>query len=70
MLLITTTMEPANSLGSEAEGKTRLDAAAQLDAQRVAVALSSGGSGGSAGGAVMNSEEFLKFLAEQHEFAY
>jgi fatty acid synthase subunit alpha len=74
VLLIATTMEPAKRLGSEAEGKAWLDAAAQVYAQRVGISLSSGGGGGSAGGssggAVMNSEEFLKFQAEQHEFAY
>ncbi len=73
VLLIATTMEPAKRLGSEAEGKAWLDAAAQVYAQRVGISLSTGGGGGSAGGssgAVMNSEEFLKFQAEQHEFAY
>ena len=74
MLLIATTMEPAEHLGSEAEGKVWLDAAAQAYAQCVGISLSSGGSGSSAGGsfggAVMNSEEFLKFQTEQHEFAY
>jgi fatty acid synthase subunit alpha len=74
VLLIATTMEPAKCLGSEAEGKAWLDAAAQVYAQRVGISLSSGGggssAGGSSGGAVMNSEEFLKFQAEQHEFAY
>jgi len=51
-----------------------LDAAVQVYAQCVGVSLSSGGgvsfAGGSSGGAVMNSEEFLKFQAEQHEFMY
>jgi fatty acid synthase subunit beta len=65
VLLIATTMEPAKHLGSEAEGKAWLDAAAQVYAQRVGISLSSGGSGssagGSSGGAVMNSVEFLKF---------
>jgi 3-oxoacyl-ACP reductase-like protein len=73
VLLIATTMEPAKCLGSEAEGKAWLDAAAQAYAQRVSITLSTGGSGGFAGsssGAVMNSEEFLKFQAEQHGFAY
>ena len=74
VLLIATTMEPAKRLGSEAEGKAWLDAAAQVYAQRVGISLSSGGGGGSAGGssggAVMNSEEFLKFQGEQHEFAH
>ena len=67
VLLIATTMEPAKRLGSEAEGKVWLDAAAQAYAQCVGISLSSGGSGssagGSSGGAVMNSEEFLKFQA-------
>jgi malonyl CoA-acyl carrier protein transacylase len=74
VLLIATTMEPAKRLGSEAEGKAWLDAAAQAYAQRVGISLSTGGGGGgsagSSSGAVMNSEEFLKFQAEQHEFAY
>jgi 3-oxoacyl-ACP reductase-like protein len=74
VLLVATTMEPAKRLGSEAEGKAWLDAAAQVYAQRVGISLSAGGGGGSAGGssggAVMNSEEFLKFQAEQHEFAH
>jgi 3-oxoacyl-ACP reductase-like protein len=65
-------MEPAKRLGSEAEGKAWLDAAAQVYAQCVVISLSSGGNGSSAegsSGAVINSEEFLKFQA-QHEFAY
>ena len=74
VLLIATTMEPAKHLGSKAEGKVWLDAAAQAYAQCVGISLSSGSSsssaGGSSGGAVMNSEEFLKFQTEQHEFAY
>lgn len=74
VLLVATTMEPAKRLGSEAEGKAWLDAAAQVYAQRVGITLSTGssagGAGGSSGGAVMNSEEFLKFQAEQHEFAH
>ncbi|KAF8492449.1 hypothetical protein F5888DRAFT_1891852 [Russula emetica] len=52
----------------------RLDATAQVYAQRVGISLSSRGGGGSAGSssgeAVMNNEGFLKFQAEQHEFAY
>ena len=51
-----------------------LDAAAQVYAQRVGISRSAGGgdsgsAGVSSGGSVMNSE-FLKFQAEQHEFAY
>jgi fatty acid synthase subunit alpha, fungi type len=72
VLLNATTIEPAKRLGSKAEGKAWLyAAAAQVYAQRVGISLSSGaGSGGfagsSSGGAIMNSEEFLKFRAEQH----
>jgi fatty acid synthase subunit alpha len=72
VLLIATTMELAKHLGSEAAGKAWLDAAAQVYAQCVGISLSSGGGGSSVGGsfrgAVMNSKEFLKFQAEQHEF--
>ena len=50
------------------------DATAQVYAQRVGISLSSGGSGSSSGGSsrgvVVNSEEFLKFQAERHEFVY
>jgi len=74
VLLVATTMEPTKRLGSEAEGKAWLDAAAQVYAQRVGISLSTGGgsgsSGGSSGGAIMNSEEFLRFQAEQYEFAH
>jgi malonyl CoA-acyl carrier protein transacylase len=74
VLLVATTMEPAKRLGSESEGKAWLDAAAQVYAQRMGISLSvagaGGSTGGSSGGAVMNSEEFLKFQAEQHEFAH
>jgi 3-oxoacyl-ACP reductase-like protein len=74
VLLIASTMELAKRLGSEAEGKAWLDAAAQVYARRVGISPSSGGGGSSAGGssrgAAMNSEEFLKFQTEQHEFAY
>ena len=75
VLLVATTMEPAKCLASEAEGKTWLDAAAQVYAQRVGISLSTGGgvgsTGGSSGGAVMVSEEFLKFQAScEHVDAY
>jgi len=73
VLLVATTMEDVKRLGSEAEGKAWLDAAAQVYTQCVGISLSTGSgggsSGGSSGGAVMNSEEFLKFQAEQYEFA-
>ena len=75
VLLVATAMEPTKRLGSEAEGKAWLDAAAQVYAQRVGISLSAGGggfAGGSSRGAVINSEEFLKFhwQAEQYEFAH
>ena len=41
-------------------------------AQQAGISLSSGaasGGGGGGGGPVINSEEFIKFQAEQHEFA-
>jgi len=74
VLLVATTMEPMKHLGSEAEGKAWLDATIQVYAQCVGISLSTGGgsgsSGGSSGGAIMNSEEFLRFQAEQYEFAH
>ena len=73
VLLLGTTMEPAKRLSSEAEGKAWLDTVVGAYAQRSGISLSSGGSGGtggsSAGGAMINSEEFLKFKAEQDRFA-
>jgi fatty acid synthase subunit alpha len=72
-LLLGVTLEPAKRLGSEAEAKAWLDTVVAAYAKQVGISLSSGGDGGgsaiSGGGAVMNSEEFLKFKAEQHEFA-
>ncbi|THH09622.1 hypothetical protein EW146_g8637 [Bondarzewia mesenterica] len=66
-------MEPAKRLGSEVEGKARLDSIAAIYAQRAGISLAQGGDAGvgcaSAGGAIMNSEEFLKFQAEQQQFA-
>ena len=65
VLFIATTMEPAERLNSQAEGKAWLDTTAQVYTQHVGIFLSTGGggssAGGSFGGAVMNSEEFLKF---------
>ena len=51
-----------------------MDALVPVYAQRVGVSLSQGrargaGSGGGGGGAVINSEEFTKFQAEQETFA-
>jgi len=72
-LLLGVTLEPAKRLGSEAEAKTWLDTVAAAYAKQVGISLTSGGGGGGnasgGGAAVMNSEEFLKFKAEQHEFA-
>ena len=73
ILLLGTTVEPAKRLGSEAEAKAWLDGVVSIYAQRSGITLSSGSStgpgGGEGGGAVMNSEEFLKFQAEQYQFA-
>ena len=66
-------MEPAKRLGSEAEGKTWVDGVAAAYAQRAGITLSSGSAGGAgggaSGGAVINSEEFNKFQAEQEQLA-
>ncbi|KAJ3916064.1 fatty acid synthase [Lentinula edodes] len=74
VLLLGTTMEPAKRLGSEAEAKTWLDGVVSAYAQRSGISLASpgaggGGGGGGSGGAVINSEEFTKFQAEQERFA-
>ncbi|KAG2076495.1 hypothetical protein BDR04DRAFT_694370 [Suillus decipiens] len=73
VLLLGTTMEPAKRLSSEAEAKAWLDTVVAIYAQRSGISLSSGGAGGaggsSGGGATINSEEFLKFRAEQEQFA-
>ena len=72
VLLLGTTVEPAKRLSSEAEGKAWLDTVVSAYAQRTGISLSSGGSsgsgGGGVGGAVINSEEFLKFKTEQDRF--
>ena len=74
LLLLGLTLEPAKRLGSEVEAKAWLDSVAAVYAQQSGISLSSGGAaggagGGSAGDAVINSEEFLKFQAEQERFA-
>ena len=65
-------MEPPKRLGSEAEAKAWLDGVVALYAQHSSITLSSASPGGSSGsggrGAVMNSEEFLKFQTEQYQF--
>jgi fatty acid synthase subunit alpha, fungi type len=66
-------MEPAKRLGSEAEAKGWLDTVAMAYAQRSGISLSvggaAGGGGGGSQGATINSEEFLKFQADQEQFA-
>ena len=73
VLLLATTMEPPKRLGSEAEAKAWLDSVVTVYAQRSGISLSSGvaagGAGGGSGGPTINSEEFLKFQAEQEWFA-
>ncbi|KAL7423454.1 hypothetical protein Q5752_001034 [Cryptotrichosporon argae] len=65
--------EPAKRMGSEAEAKAFLDGIAQTYASYSGISLSSasagGGGGGGGGGAVMNSEEFDKFVIKQEEQA-
>ena len=71
-LLLGVTLEPAKRLGSDAEAKAWLDIVVAAYAKQVGISLSSGSESGNTnggGGAVMNSEEFLKFKTEQHEFA-
>jgi fatty acid synthase subunit alpha len=73
VLLLGTTMEPAKRLASEAEAKGWLDAVVSAYAQRSGISLSvggaAGGGGGGSQGAMINSEEFLKFQAEQEQLA-
>lgn len=73
VLLLGTTMEPAKRLASEADAKAWLDSIVALYAQRAGISLSaastSGSGGGGGGGPTINSEEFLKFQAEQEWFA-
>ena len=71
VLLLGTAMEPAKRLGSEAKAKLWLDGVVSIYAQRTGISLSAGstsGGGGPVGGATINSEEFLKFQAEQEHF--
>jgi fatty acid synthase subunit beta len=72
VLLLATTLEPPKRLGSEAEAKTWLDSVIAVYVQRSGISLSSPGTsatGGGAAGATINSEEFLKFQAQQEQFA-
>jgi fatty acid synthase subunit alpha len=72
VLLLGTTMEPTKRLGSEAEAKLWLDGVVSTYAKHLGILLSAGnssGGGGPVGGATINSEGFLKFQAEQEQFA-
>lgn len=73
VLLHGATMEPPKRLGGEAEAKAWLDSVVAVYAQRSGISLSSGSAGGAggaaSGGATINSEEFVKFQAEQEQFA-
>ncbi|KAF8071859.1 fatty acid synthase [Lyophyllum atratum] len=72
VLLLATTFEPPKRLASEVEAKTWLDGIVSIYAQRAGISLTAPGasaSGGNAGGATINSEEFIKFQAEQERFA-
>ena len=66
-------MEPPKRPSSEADGKAWLDTVVGAYAQRSDISLSSGGSSGGggdgAGGAMINSENFLRFKVEQDRFA-
>ena len=71
VLLLATTLEPPKRLASEAEAKTWLDRVVQTYAQRSGISLASPGTTanpGGAGGATINSEEFLKFQSDQNKF--
>ena len=73
VLLLGTTLEPPKRLASEAEGRSWLDGVVSVYAQRSGISLAAPGaggtSGGGGGGATINSEEFLKFQADQQKFA-
>jgi fatty acid synthase subunit alpha len=72
VLLLATTLEPPKRLASEAEAKAWLDSVVAVYAQRSGISLSApgtGATGGGGGGATINSEEFLKFQADQEQFA-
>ncbi|TDL13244.1 hypothetical protein BD410DRAFT_847158 [Rickenella mellea] len=72
VVLLGLTMEPAKRLASDVEAKAWLDSI-PIYAQRSGITLSQGGSGGARGGGssglVINSEEFIKFQAQQERLA-
>jgi len=71
VLLLATTLEPPKRLGSEVEAKSWLDSIVSIYSQRAGITLggAAGGAEGGSGGAVINSEEFLKFQTDQNKFA-
>jgi fatty acid synthase subunit alpha len=75
VLLLATTLEPPKRLASGVEAKAWLNGVVSVYAQRPRIFLTSpgaagaGGGGGGLGGAVINSEEFLKLQADQEKFA-
>ena len=73
VLLLGTMMESTKRLRSEVKAKAWLDTVVTVYAQRSGISLSAGGAAGGAGGgsqgATINSEEFLKFQADQEQFA-
>ncbi|KAI0957466.1 hypothetical protein AcW1_005848 [Taiwanofungus camphoratus] len=73
VLILGTTMEPSKRLASEVDAKMWLDSVVAVYAQRAGISLATGssssGGGGGGGGPTINSEEFLKFQAEQEQFA-
>jgi fatty acid synthase subunit alpha len=72
VLLLGTTLEPLKRLASEAEAKGWHDGIVAAYAKRTGITLSTGSAGnvgGAGGGATINSEEFLKFQADQEQFA-
>ncbi|KAK2463415.1 hypothetical protein APHAL10511_004501 [Amanita phalloides] len=71
VLLLATTHEPPKRLSSDADAKAWLDSVVSIYAQRSGISLASGSAapGASGVGVTINSEEFLKFQVEQHQFA-
>jgi fatty acid synthase subunit alpha len=66
VLLLSTTLEPPKQLASEAEAKAWIDGVVAVYARRSGISPSAPGV---SAGATMSSEEFLKFQAEQQQFA-
>ena len=68
ILLLRTTLKPPKRLASKAEGKSWLDGIVSVYAQHSGISLASPGAGGTprggGSGAVINSEEYLKFQSD------